>query len=61
MKGKKYYAVLSIRDLHPFLSEVAIAFRVSFSTLTKKISKQEKRLRLKIFSRKKNLANLKVY
>ena len=59
MRGKKYYAVLSLKDLHPFISEVGIAIRVSLSTLVSKISGREKRLRLKSMNKKKNLAKIK--
>jgi len=58
MKGKKYYAVLSLKDPRPFLSEAIIAFKVSVSTIFKKMIFREKLVRLKILNRKKSLAKL---
>ena len=54
MRGKKYYAVLSLRDPRPFIAEVAIAVRVSLNSLRTKIYKPKKAVGINsVFSKKK--------
>jgi D-aspartate ligase len=42
MRGKKYYAVFSLRDPLPFISEIAIAFKVTFNSLLTKLTDRKK-------------------
>lgn len=46
MRGKKYHAVFSLKDPLPFISEVAIAFKVSFNSILKKLFKRGKPLEI---------------
>jgi len=55
MRGKKYYAVLSVRDPRPFISEVAIAFKVSVDTLITKLYGRKKTIKLKALDPSKSL------
>ena len=59
MRGKKYYAVFSLRDPLPFISEIAIAFKVTFNSLLTKLTDRKKTIAPDHSSSKETTINIK--